>query len=194
MHPGIYEAGCDEAGRGCLCGPVCCAAVILPEGFTHPDLNDSKKLSEKKRNALRIVIEREALAWKVAMIGPSRIDEINILQASIEGMHEALEGLSTLPQHILVDGNKFKPWRDIPFTTVIKGDSKYASIAAASILAKTHRDEIIYCLAKEYPQYNWQHNKGYPTKDHKEALARFGLTPYHRRTYAPCKTIPILED
>lgn len=183
MIEGIPEAGCDEAGRGCLCGPVACAAVILPPDFVCPELNDSKKLSEKKREALRPLIESNAIAWAVAMVGPEEIDEMNILNASIEGMHRALAALKTTPAHILVDGNRFKPFRDIPHTTVVKGDATFMSIAAASILAKTHRDELMNRLAKEYPGYSWEINKGYPTKAHREAIGRLGPTPLHRRSF-----------
>ncbi len=183
MLPDILEAGCDEAGRGCLCGPVCCAAVILPPDFECPDLNDSKKLTEKKRASLRPVIEEEALAWAVVMVDAGEIDEINILNASITGMQRALDKLSIRPQHIIVDGNRFKPYHDIPYTTVVKGDATYMSIAAASILAKTHRDELMDKLAGEYPQYGWAVNKGYPTKAHRAAIAEFGATPLHRRSF-----------
>ena len=183
MHPDIPEAGCDEAGRGCLCGPVACAAVILPPGFECEELNDSKQLSEKRREALRPLIEEKALAWAVVMVSPQEIDEINILNASILGMHRALEALSVTPRHILVDGNRFRPFRDIPHTTVVKGDAKYMSIAAASILAKTHRDELMNRLAVEYPGYGWEVNKGYPTKAHRAAIASLGVTPIHRTTF-----------
>ncbi|MDE6443688.1 MAG: ribonuclease HII [Muribaculaceae bacterium] len=183
LNPDVVEAGCDEAGRGCLCGPVCCAAVILPPDFECPELNDSKKLSEKKRSLLRPIIEENALAWAVAMVGPEEIDRINILNASIEGMHRALKMLSITPEHILVDGNRFKPFGNIPHTTVVKGDGKYMSIAAASILAKTHRDEMMDRLAKEFPGYGWEVNKGYPTKAHREAIASLGVTPHHRLTF-----------
>ena len=183
MLPGVVEAGCDEAGRGCLCGPVACAAVILPPDFVCDDLNDSKQLSEKKRDELRAIIEREALAWAVVMVGPEEIDVINILNASILGMHRALDALSIRPQHILVDGNRFKSYSEVPHTTVVKGDAKYMSIAAASILAKTHRDELMLRLAEEYPGYDWEQNKGYPTKKHREAIARLGMTPHHRKTF-----------
>lgn len=186
MNPDIIEAGCDEAGRGCLCGPVACAAVILPPDFECKELNDSKKLTEKKREELRPLIEEKALAWAVVMVPPEEIDEINILNASILGMHRALEKLEITPQHILVDGNRFKPFRDIPHTTVVKGDGKYMSIAAASILAKTHRDELMMKLAEQYPGYGWEVNKGYPTKAHREAMARLGATPIHRLTFK-CK-------
>ena len=183
LNPGILEAGCDEAGRGCLCGPVCCAAVILPPDFECPGLNDSKQLSEKKRAELRPVIEKNALAWAVVMVNPEEIDEINILNASILGMHRALEKLTIKPEHILVDGNRFKPYHDIPHTTVVKGDATFMSIAAASILAKTHRDSLMENLAKEYPGYDWEVNKGYPTKKHREAIAALGATPLHRRSF-----------
>ena len=183
LNADIMEAGCDEAGRGCLCGPVCCAAVILPPDFDCPELNDSKKLSEKKRDALRPFIEKNALAWAVVMVEPEEIDRINILNASIIGMHRALDLLSVRPQHIIVDGNRFKPYKDIPHTTVVKGDGKYMAIAAASILAKTHRDELMDNLAKQYPGYAWEINKGYPTKAHREAIAALGPTPQHRLTF-----------
>lgn len=183
MHQGVIEAGCDEAGRGCLCGPVACAAVILPPDFQCESLNDSKQLSEKKRDALRPLIEENALAWAVVMVTPEEIDEINILNASIEGMHRALAKLSVMPQHILVDGNRFKPYLEIPHTTVVKGDATYMSIAAASILAKTHRDEFMVKLAEKFPGYGWEVNKGYPTKAHREAISRLGLTSHHRKTF-----------
>lgn len=183
MHQGMIEAGCDEAGRGCLCGPVACAAVILPPDFRSEEIDDSKKLSEKKRRELRSLIEENALAWAVVMVGPEEIDSINILNASITGMHRALDRLSIVPQHILVDGNRFKPYRDIPHTTVVKGDSKYLSIAAASILAKTHRDELMEELAVRFPGYGWEVNKGYPTKAHRAAIAASGPTPHHRKTF-----------
>ena len=186
LEAGRLEAGCDEAGRGCLAGPVAAAAVILPPDFKNDLLNDSKKLTERQRNLLRPIIEREALAWCVVMVSPQEIDRINILNASITGMHRAVDGLSIKPEHLLIDGNKFRPYPGIPHTTIIKGDGKYMSIAAASILAKTHRDELMVQLAEQYPNYNWKNNKGYPTKDHREALLRFGLSPHHRRTYGPC--------
>lgn len=183
MLSDVVEAGCDEAGRGCLCGPVACAAVILPPDFSCPELNDSKQLSEKKRAGLRPIIEKEALAWAVEMVSHDIIDEINILNASILGMHKALEKLKITPGHILVDGNRFKPFRDIPHTTVVKGDAKYMSIAAASILAKTHRDEFMETLALKHPGYGWEVNKGYPTKAHRQAVASLGPTPFHRKTF-----------
>lgn len=183
LNEGIIEAGCDEAGRGCLCGPVSCAAVILPPDFDCPELNDSKQLSEKKRAQLRPIIEEKALAWAVVMVEPEEIDRINILQASITGMHRALDALSIRPDHILVDGNKFRKYNDIPHTTVVKGDATYMSIAAASILAKTHRDELMERLAEEYPNYGWAVNKGYPTKAHRAAITTHGITPYHRLTF-----------
>lgn len=186
MLPGVVEAGCDEAGRGCLAGPVACAAVILPEGFVCEELDDSKRLSEKMRERLRIIIEREAISWSVVFVSPEEIDKINILNASITGMHRALDNLSVRPEHIIVDGNKFHPYGDIPYRTVVKGDGKFMSIAAASILAKTHRDELMRKLADEYPGYGWEKNKGYPTRQHREALLKCGLTPQHRRSYAPC--------
>lgn len=189
MYPDIPEAGCDEAGRGCLCGPVSCAAVILPPGFECEELNDSKQLSAKRREELRPLIEREALAWAVVMVGPEEIDRINILRASIAGMQRALDALTVRPKHILVDGNRFSPYRDpesfmdIPHHTVVKGDGKYMSIAAASILAKTHRDELMMRYAEQYPGYGWERNAGYPTKEHREAILRLGITPIHRRSF-----------
>ena len=183
MHQGLIEAGCDEAGRGCLCGPVSCAAVILPPDFVCEELNDSKQLSEKKREELRKIIEKEAVAWAVVMVSPEEIDEINILNASIEGMHRALSKLNIKPGHILVDGNRFKPYEDIPHTTVVKGDATFMSIAAASVLAKTHRDELMLELAEKYPGYGWEINKGYPTKKHREAIRQLGVTPLHRKTF-----------
>lgn len=189
MIAGIPEAGCDEAGRGCLCGPVSCAAVILPPDFSCEELNDSKQLSAKKRETLRPLIEREALAWAVVMIEPEEIDRINILKASIAGMQRALDNLTVRPKHIIVDGNRFTPYRDpesfmdIPHTTVVKGDGKYMSIAAASILAKTHRDELMMKYNEIYPGYGWDRNAGYPTKEHREAIARLGLTPIHRHSF-----------
>ena len=177
------EACCDEAGRGCLAGPVFAAAVILPENFRNEMLNDSKQLSEKKRDELRTIIEREALAWAVAAVDNEEIDKINILNASIEGMHRALAQLSITPQHILVDGNRFKPYGNIEHHCIVKGDSKYMAIAAASILAKTHRDEYMLQLHERYPMYDWASNKGYPTKKHRAGIAEHGITPYHRRSF-----------
>ena len=183
LKPDVVEAGCDEAGRGCLCGPVCCAAVILPVNFECDGLDDSKKLSPKKREELRRIIEKEAVAWSVVMVEAEEIDRINILKASITGMHRALENLSVIPQHIIVDGNRFYPFHEIPYTTVVKGDSKYMSIAAASILAKTHRDELMDKLHEEFPVYGWDVNKGYPTKAHRSAIAAHGISPHHRKTF-----------
>ena len=183
MNPGIVEAGCDEAGRGCLCGPVACAAVILPPDFVCEGLDDSKKLSEKQRENLRPYIEENAIAWAVVMIDAEEIDRINILNASIMGMHRALTKLNVKPQHILVDGNRFKPYKDIPHTTVVKGDAKFMSIAAASVLAKTHRDELLMKLHADFPQYGWDKNKGYPTKAHRDAIREFGASPIHRKTF-----------
>ena len=180
---GRVEAGCDEAGRGCLAGPVTAAAVILPPDFHNDLINDSKQLTERQREQLRSIIEREAVAWAVAMVSPEEIDRINILRASITAMHRALDQLTVRPEGILVDGNRFYPYHDIPYTTVIKGDGKLLSIAAASILAKTHRDELMRQLDKEYPQYGWAKNKGYPTPDHRAAIARYGVTPHHRHTF-----------
>ena len=177
------EAGCDEAGRGCLAGSVFAAAVILPPDFKNDDLNDSKQLSEKKRYALRPVIEKEAIAWAVGIVTPEEIDKINILKASFLAMHRAIDQLQVRPEHLLIDGNRFTPYPDIKHTTVVQGDGKYLSIAAASILAKTYRDDYMDELAKEYPDYHWTENKGYPTKAHREAIRTIGITPYHRKTF-----------
>lgn len=177
------EAGCDEAGRGCLAGSVYAAAVILPPDFYNEDLNDSKQLSEKKRYALRPIIEREAIAWAVGVVTPEEIDKVNILKASFLAMHRAIEQLRTQPEHLLIDGNRFTPYPNIPHTTVVKGDGKYLSIAAASILAKTYRDDYMNELALKYPEYHWTDNKGYPTKAHREAIRQYGITPYHRKTF-----------
>ncbi len=179
----VLEAGCDEAGRGCLAGPVCAAAVILPDGYTHPLLNDSKKLTERQRELLRPIIERDAVAGAVAWASNEEIDSINILNASILAMHRALDALEVTPGQIVVDGNRFKPFRDIPYQTIVKGDGKLGNIAAASILAKTHRDEWMRRAAEEFPQYHWEINKGYPTRDHRATIAAHGLTPLHRLTF-----------
>ena len=181
--PGRLEAGTDEAGRGCLAGPVFAAAVILPDDFSHPLLNDSKQMTEKNRDVLRRIIESEAVSWAVGVVSEKEIDEVNILRASILAMHRALEGLNPVPGGILVDGNRFYPWNGVEHRTVIKGDGKYGNIAAASVLAKTHRDEFMLKLSKEYPQYHWEVNKGYPTRDHRAAIAEFGPCPYHRQTF-----------
>lgn len=177
------EAGCDEAGRGCLAGPVFAAAVILPPDFKNEELNDSKQLSEKKRYALRPVIEREAIAWAVGIVTPEEIDRINILNASFLAMHRAIDGLQVKPAHLLIDGNRFNPYPGISHTTVIKGDGKYLSIAAASILAKTYRDDYMNELDGDYPAYHWRENKGYPTLLHREAIRKTGISPYHRKTF-----------
>ena len=179
----LTEAGCDEAGRGCLAGPVFAAAVILPRTFRHPLLNDSKQLKEDERNVLRVVIEREAVAFAVASICNEEIDRINILKASFKAMHEALARLSLQPQMLLIDGNRFHPYGNIPHTCIIQGDGKYASIAAASVLAKTYRDEYMQALHEQYPQYGWKENKGYPTRFHRDAIRSHGDTPFHRRTF-----------
>jgi len=179
----VLEAGTDEAGRGCLSGPVVAAAVILPEDFEHPLLNDSKQLTEKQRELLRPFIEKKALAYGVSYINELKIDEINILQASILAMHTAIEKLSVTPEHIIVDGNKFNSFKNIPHKTIIKGDAKFMSIAAASVLAKTYRDEFMQKIDLEFPEYYWKQNKGYPTKQHREAIRKFGITPYHRKTF-----------
>lgn len=178
-----YECGCDEAGRGCLAGPVVAAAVILPDDFDCPELNDSKQLTEKQRDALRPMIENRALAWAVAEVDNLEIDKINILNASILAMHRALDRLSITPGFIIVDGNRFKPYKDIPHQTIVKGDSKYLSIAAASVLAKTHRDEIMQGLHAECPNYSWDGNKAYPTIAHRNAIRLWGVTCYHRLTF-----------
>ena len=179
----FVEAGCDEAGRGCLAGSVFAAAVILPRDYENELLNDSKKLTDHKRKQLRTIIERDAVAWAVGIVTPEEIDRINILNASILAMHRALDGLKVRPEAVIVDGNRFKPYRDLPHTTIVKGDGKYMSIAAASILAKTYRDDYMDGLAVEYPQYDWQGNNGYPTKKHREAIREYGTTPYHRMSF-----------
>lgn len=179
----FIEAGCDEAGRGCLAGSVFAAAVILPPDFHHPLLNDSKQMTERRRNELRQIIEREALAWSVQEVTAERIDQINILNASIEGMNLALKALSIKPEFIVIDGNRFKTDLETPYRTIIKGDGKYANIAAASVLAKTHRDEYMMRLAEEYPMYGWSKNKGYPTREHRLAIREHGLSPYHRLSF-----------
>ena len=196
---GLIEAGCDEAGRGCLAGPVFAAAVILPSDFRNEMLNDSKQLTEKKRYQLREVIEREALAWAVGIVDNNEIDKINILNASILAMHRALDQLTVRPEYIIVDGNRWKPYQEptandnvndndnepkvVPATTIVKGDGKYLSIAAASILAKTYRDDFMLRIHEEFPQYHWDKNKGYPAKVHREAIRQFGTTPYHRMSF-----------
>ncbi len=179
----LIEAGCDEAGRGCLAGSVYAAAVILPPDYENAALNDSKQLTAKRRYALREEIERDAISWAVGIVSPDEIDKINILNASILAMHRALDDLKVHPQYIIVDGNRFKPYRDTPSTTIVKGDGKYLSIAAASILAKTYRDDYMCRLHEEYPYYDWHHNAGYPTKAHRDGIRLHGLTPYHRKTF-----------
>ena len=180
---GKIEAGCDEAGRGCLAGSVYAAAVILPEGYNNPALDDSKKLTAARRNLLRIEIERDALAWAVGVVTPEEIDEINILRASFLAMHRALDKLSVRPEAVIVDGNRFVPYHSLPYATIVKGDGKYQAIAAASILAKTYRDDYMEALDKEYPWYDWKTNKGYPTKAHREGIRLHGISPYHRKSY-----------
>ena len=179
----LLEAGCDEAGRGCLAGSVYAAAVILPKDYDNPLLNDSKQLSVKLRYELRSQIERDATAWAVGIVTPEEIDRINILKASFLAMHRALDQLAVRPQAVIVDGNRFIPYQDLPYTAIVKGDGKYQAIAAASILAKTYRDDYMEELALEYPQYDWQHNKGYPTSKHRAAIRLHGITPYHRKSY-----------
>lgn len=183
LQAGRIEAGCDEAGRGCLAGAVFAAAVILPESWENSLLNDSKQLTEKERNELRIIIEREALAWAVASVSETEIDTINILNASFLAMHRAIDKLSVRPNHLLIDGNRFKPYPNIPYSCIIKGDTLYASIAAASILAKTYRDEYMLDLHQKYPVYAWDTNKGYPTPKHREAIAKHGVSPFHRQSF-----------
>ncbi len=183
LKENVLEAGCDEAGRGCLAGPVFAAAVILPSDFKHDWLTDSKQLSEKKRYELREFIYEHALAYAVGTYSPQEIDEVNILNASIYSMHRALEKLSVQPEHIIIDGNRFKPYGEVPYQTVVKGDGKYLSIAAASILAKTCRDDYMLALHEQFPNYNWKKNKGYPTKDHRAGIEKFGPTQHHRMTF-----------
>ncbi|MCM1176508.1 MAG: ribonuclease HII [Bacteroides sp.] len=199
LNGNAIEAGCDEAGRGPLAGPVFAAAVILPHDFHHPLLNDSKKMTEKARELLRPIIEREAIAWSVQEVSAEDIDSINILNASIAGMWRAIVGLAPKPEHLLIDGNRFRPYRmtgdcwipqekiveyqNMPFDCIVKGDGKFAPIAAASVLAKTYRDEYMRDLAKEYPEYGWDRNMGYPTKEHIEAVRKFGMTPHHRKSF-----------
>lgn len=183
LESGRIEAGCDEAGRGCLAGPVFAAAVILPQDFSNDLLNDSKQLTEKQRYLLRPIIEKEALAWAVGVVTAEEIDKINILAASFLAMHRAVDDLKIRPEHLLIDGNRFKPYRNVPFTTIVKGDGKMASIAAASILAKTYRDDFMNKIAVEYPQYDWLSNKGYPTVKHRNAIKEYGITPYHRKSF-----------
>ena len=182
-YSNLIEAGCDEAGRGCLAGSVYAAAVILPKDYDNPLLNDSKKLTEKRRKVLRDQILRDAVSWAVGVVTPEEIDKINILNASFLAMHRALDQLTIRPEAVMVDGNRFNPYRDLPYTTIVKGDGKYQSIAAASILAKTFRDEYMDSLANEYPYYDWQKNKGYPTKAHREGIRDHGPSPYHRMSY-----------
>ena len=192
-HSGVIEAGCDEAGRGCLAGPVYAAAVILPPDFRNDLLNDSKQLTERHRYQLREIIQREAVAWAVGVVDNHEIDSINILSASILAMHRALDQLCVRPQEIIVDGNRFYPYHDVPHTTIVKGDAKYMSIAAASILAKTYRDDCMAGLHREFPMYQWDRNKGYPTKAHREAIRLHGATDYHRTSFNLLGTSPQLE-
>ncbi len=182
-YSNLIEAGCDEAGRGCLAGSVYAAAVILPKDYDNPLLNDSKKLTEKRRKVLRDQIVRDAVSWAVGVVTPEEIDKINILNASFLAMHRALDQLTIRPEAVIVDGNRFNPYHDLPYTTIVKGDGKYQSIAAASILAKTFRDEYMDSIANEYPYYDWQKNKGYPTKAHREGIREHGPSPYHRMSY-----------
>lgn len=183
IKKGVIEAGCDEAGRGCLAGPVFAAAVILPEDFNSELLNDSKKLTEKQRYELRPIIEKSAISWAIGIYDHLEIDKVNILNASIFSMHRALDQLLVRPEHIIIDGNRFKPYKSIPYTTVVKGDGKYLSIAAASVLAKTYRDDFMLALHEKYPEYGWKQNKGYPTAFHRNAIVSFGISPFHRKTF-----------
>lgn len=183
QEKGLVEAGCDEAGRGCLAGSVYAAAVIFPEDYQNEELNDSKQLTAKQRKKLREMIERDATAWAVGIVTPEEIDKINILNASILAMHRALDQLKVRPEAVIVDGNRFKPWQNVRYATIVKGDGKYLSIAAASILAKTYRDDYMEALAEEFPQYDWMSNKGYPTKKHRDAIRQYGITPYHRKSF-----------
>lgn len=194
LHPDLLEAGCDEAGRGPLAGPVYAAAVILPRDFHHPLLNDSKQMTARAREELRPVIEREAVAWAVEEVSPEEIDEINILAASITGMQRAVRKLAVRPDFLLVDGNRFKPFDGYPYQTVVHGDATYACIAAASVLAKTWRDERMVQLAREYPEYGWDRNMGYPTPEHIQAIKLYGYTPWHRRSFHPKELEPTLFD
>lgn len=183
FYDNVIEAGCDEAGRGCLAGSVYAAAVIFPKDYENALLNDSKQLSAKKRYMLREIVERDALAWAVGIVTSEEIDKMNILNASILAMHRALDLLSVRPEAVIVDGNRFKPYQNLPYSTIVKGDGKYLSIAAASILAKTYRDDYMDGLAEKYPQYDWKSNKGYPTKKHRKAIKSFGITPFHRKSF-----------
>lgn len=185
------EAGCDEAGRGCLAGAVFASAVILPKGFKNKRLNDSKKISEKEREELRPIIEKEAIAWAVGIVNPIEIDKINILNASFLAMHRAIDKLKVVPELLLIDGNRFNPYKNLPYECIIKGDGKYASIAAASILAKTYRDDYMRVLAKKHPQYGWETSKGYPTRAHRSAIVDHGVTPYHRKSF---RLLPVAEQ
>lgn len=194
LEPNRIEAGCDEAGRGCLAGPVYAAAVILPPDFSNELLNDSKQLSEHKRDLLRPIIEKEALAWGVGIVPETEIDKINILNASFLAMHRAIDALKIRPEYLLIDGNRFNPYKGIAHECIVKGDGKMMSIAAASILAKTHRDEYMTKIDKEYPQYDWKTNKGYPTKAHRAAIAAYGATHYHRKTFRLLDERPSLFD
>jgi ribonuclease HII len=194
LKEGRIEAGCDEAGRGCLAGPVFAAAVILPPDFQDDELNDSKQLSEKQRDKLRIIIENEALSWAVGIVSAPEIDQLNILRASIMAMHRAIEKLALQPEHLLIDGNRFLQYAEIHHTTIIKGDGKYLSIAAASVLAKTHRDEYMCRLDKQFPEYKWSENKGYPTTAHRDAIKKYGITPFHRKTFTLLPPVQLAID
>lgn len=193
-NPHGIEAGCDEAGRGCLAGPVYAAAVIFPPNYSNPELQDSKKLSEKQRNKLRIQIEKDALTWAVGIVDNNEIDEINILKASFLAMHRAIDLLTEIPEYLIIDGNRFTPYKKIPHSCIIKGDGKYMAIAAASILAKTHRDEYMEKMHIQYPVYDWNSNKGYPTEKHRKAIQEYGLTPLHRRTFNTSVQLQILFE
>ena len=192
FYEGLVECGCDEAGRGCLAGSVFAGAVILPSDYSNEMLNDSKQLTERRRYLLREQIEHDAVAWAIGVVTAEEIDHINILNASILAMHRAIDALNVRPEAVIVDGNRFKPYHDLPYTTIVKGDGKYLSIAAASILAKTYRDDEMNRLADSYPQYDWKINKGYPTKKHREAIRQYGITPYHRKSFHPTELEPSL--
>jgi ribonuclease HII len=183
LNNNLIEAGCDEAGRGCLAGPVFAAAVILPLGYSHSVLNDSKQLSHRQREKLRVEIEKEAISWAIGICSSEEIDKINILNASFLAMHRAVEKLTTVPEHLLIDGNRFRPYKTIPHTCIVRGDSKFLSIAAASVLAKTYRDDLMMKLDSEFPYYHWNSNKGYPTFAHREAIAKYGTTDHHRKSF-----------
>lgn len=190
LHPAytgtLVEAGCDEVGRGCLAGPVVAAAVVLPQGYVHPLLHDSKQVSTSQRASLSSIIKKVALAWAIGEASPAEIDQLNILQASFLAMHRAIALLNPSPQFLLIDGNRFKPYENIPYACIVRGDAQFSAIAAASVIAKTHRDTYMHRLATHYPGYKWEKNVGYPTPAHRRAIQKLGITAYHRRTFRPC--------